>query len=190
LKAFCLAVVSLFVIAAPAAAEEATDNLVVLPPADGVASDETQPYRLEWLLQKNADDDARSVWLSGDAQADEEFARNVRALLQRANEQVRLTSASPDSGEIRMHLRCFAKRVVTSTPDRPASFVPALEWSAEDSVHAPLVSTRFVRACEVRLSRRGAAPEAGPATGLGTGPATGPVMMPYSVELPISAQSN
>jgi hypothetical protein len=81
-----------------------------------------------------------------------------------------------------MHLRCFAKRVVMSTPDRPASFVPALEWSAEDSARAPLVATRFIRACEVRLSQRGAAPEAQHETG--------PVMVPYSVEMPLGGQSN
>ena len=181
MKAFCLAVVSLFVIAAPAAAEDASAHFAVLPSADGALADETQPYRLEWLLEKNAGEDARRVWLSGDAQADEEFARNVRALLQRANEQLRLAAASPSS-EVRMHLRCFAKRVVVSTPDRPVSFVPALEWSAEDSEHAPLVATRLVRACEVRLSQRGAAPEAKREAG--------PVMVPYSVEVPLAGQSN
>jgi hypothetical protein len=201
--------VSLFLLAAPAVADDATDNSAATP-ADGVLADETQPYRLQWLQQKNEGDADASIWLSGDAQADAEFARNVRALLQRAREEVRLAAASPNAVALSVRVRCYAKRTVAHRQTRQAAFVPALAWSVEEQEDGPQIATKLLRACVVNVRSRGTVPNGTPGVpdaggmqavpetssdtntegGPENGPGNAPVMRPFAIELPVSVQSN
>ena len=179
MKASCLAFACILSIV-PAAAEESAAS------QNGLQADDIEAgrgYRLEWLRQKIANEDAAAASIDSTDPADAEFARKVSAMLALAKEQVRRAAASPDPVQIRVHLRCVSKRVVLQS-ETQQPFVPALEWSAA-AVPAPTIVSKTAKACTIELtrSRLDSGPPSGPATGQGA------QMRPYSIELPVPGEA-
>ncbi len=167
LKAFCLAFAFVLSIV-PAAADELRSS------QNGLQVDDNEVgrlYRLEWLRQKIASETAAEASLDRSDAAEAEFAQKIRAMLALARQEIRRAEADPNPVRLEVHLHCAAKRVVVRSGTHEP-FVPALEWSVATDAPAPIVATRVIKACAIKLIRS--------QPGVGQRAR----MVPYSVDLP------